>query len=203
VSVTELSAPAYASVALEHVTLRAGKRTVVSDLTWSHAAGRIAWVIGENGAGKSSLLRALVRIDHTVQGTLRWLSARGSSYYAPTMHVSGDVRARDWLRLSHQLHPRGTHTTDRLLPVSATGDKRIRQLSTGEEKRLLLWALLRAPKDAIVLDEPYEHLSAEARSTLSEILRALAQEHVVIVSTNQELPPDSVNDSVLRIDLIE
>ncbi len=83
-----------------------------------------------------------------------------------------------------------------LWPAVAPG-RRIGRLSTGERKRLLLDPVLRRP-GPIVLDEPFEHLSPDARTRLHHHLRERARRALVVVATNEGLDR-AAGDAGLRL----
>lgn len=85
-----------------------------------------------------------------------------------------------------------------LLPNRDLRGTRCGSLSTGEEKRLLLGSILARGRDFLLLDEPYEHLSREARCELGHELARLARQSVVVIATNQDLP-EGVDGPVLRL----
>lgn len=180
---------------LDGVSVRQGRRLVVADLTWAHSAGRIAWLIGENGAGKSSLLRVMAGRARPSAGTVTLRDPAGRTgeriYYKPAMRLPGGVRAREWSRLMDRLAgPGGAEVEGPLaaLRPDVPGDRILGRISTGEAKRTLLEALLRKPVPFVFLDEPYEHLSGRARDALTEALVARARTAVVVVATNQPIP---------------
>lgn len=189
---------------VEGLSVRRGRSVLVRDFTWEHSAGRIAWVVGENGAGKSSLLRALA-------GRLRPLGQVAYSgppgerlrivYYHPGMRLPRGVRVGSWLRLIERLLSGGRGSREiGLAPATLPPGRRAGRLSTGEEKRLLLDAVLQRPAPVAILDEPYEHLSESARARLTGLLEARAREGIVILSTNQDLPREARRGVTVRLD---
>lgn len=146
--------------------------------------GRLAWVTGENGAGKSSLLRALAGRLLPEAGSVGLdPDATVRAYYHPGMALPRDLRVGDWLRL---LGPSKAAEWE-LAPAVGPGVA-IARLSTGECKRLLLTGILSRQAPFTFLDEPYEHLSPDGKATLTRILIERARVGVVVVSTNQEIP---------------
>ena len=178
-------------ISVRAVEIRAGRRRVlVSEFNWQHDAGAIAWLTGENGTGKSSLLRVLAGCRRPTSGTVTWRdNSKRIGYYTPAMQVATDLRVRDWVYLiescSTVMEP--SDAVAQLCP-RVSGYRRFRELSTGEAKRFLLWALLRPMRGPLILDEPYEHLSREAKAALIEVLRLIAVTDVVVVATNQDVP---------------
>ena len=192
-------------LALSNLTVEVGGRAVVRDISFRVHAGTLLWITGENGAGKSSVLRVLAQ-----RGAARGAVAFDQvpklteiAYYSPVMGPPVNTTVRGWLQLNHALleeKQAALSSDDRLLPRVAA-DSRLTRLSTGETKRLLLWSLLRMPRPFTFLDEPYEHLSPAAKARLTEILSMRAAESAVVVATNQEVP-SIANKQVLEIDVI-
>jgi ABC-type multidrug transport system ATPase subunit len=184
---------------LRDLEVLAGMRRVAGPISLVHHTGAVLWLTGENGAGKSTLLRALAqraRYRGTLIGTPR-LRRDALCYYAPTMHFSPCIHVADWLALHRRLQPERHTQTDALLPTRAHGP--IDRLSTGEAKRLALWSVLRPARAYYVLDEPFEHLSPTAKTSLRNIIARLAVHSVVVVATNQEIP-SGIPARVLELD---
>jgi len=163
-------------------------------------------VVGENGSGKSSLLRVLAGLARPAAGRVLRTGGRGDAndrlYYAPEMRLPGRATVADWARLSDALlcATGGAVYEGRLGAGHAKPEHPLGRLSTGEAKRLLLDTLLRRPASFIFLDEPYEHLSPEAKSDLTAILLDRAEQSVIVVATNQGVPREAADGPVLRLD---
>lgn len=182
------------------LTVRRGADAVVSGLAMEARPGRIYWVLGPNGAGKSSLLRVLALLDAPAAGSVRHAPPPGESflYFHSEMTLPPASTAGAWDRLVRSLiSARMDRGRTALWPAVAPG-RTVGRLSTGERKRLLLDAVLRR-RGPLLLDEPYEHLSPDAKRALSEALVARAQTRTVVVATNQ-IPPELVVDAGLRLE---
>lgn len=196
------------AIEVRGVTVRRGDVEVVAGLDWRHTAGSVAWLVGPNGVGKSSLMGVLAGLTTPAAGSVRREIHLGDSvtdvsgdrtrvgFYEPAMSLPPEARAGAFARLSRRL----VADADALVPERELGRKRARHLSTGEEKRLLLGPVLTRGRDFLFLDEPYEHLSAGARATLTALLRELALRSVVVVATNQPLPEEEAGP-VLRLEM--
>ena len=184
----------------QDLTIRNGRRTVLDSFSWSGHPGGITWLVGGNGAGKSSLLRVLAGWQTPAAGSVNWVGLGNARicHLTPAMGAAPDLRVSDFVRFIHD-----TSVSDAidvylqaLMPGSADLTRRFGTLSTGEAKRLLLWGMLQQPSGPLVLDEPYEHLSRDAKAALTDILRRRSVRNVVIVATNQDVP-DAESDSTL------
>lgn len=169
---------------LSSLAVRRGSTRVVHGLSLSIEPGRVFWVVGPNGAGKTSLLRVLAGIDTPAAGAVDREAPPDAPfrYFHSGMALPGWSVVGAWDRLVPRLDPRAGAPTP--LRPDLSPDRWIRRLSTGEHKRLLLDALLRVP-GSLLLDEPYEHLSPEAKNILSTLIRERARTAVVVVVTNQ------------------
>ena len=174
-----------ASLTLDEVTVRRGPNTVVEGLSLEIAPGSVFWVVGPNGAGKTSLLRVVAGLDRPASGSVGRHPNPDAPfrYFHSEMALPGWSTVAAWDRLMDTLASDPGPTTQ--LRPSLQPGRRIRRLSTGERKRLLLDVLLRTP-GSLLLDEPYEHLSPEAKTALSSHLRARAARDLVVVVTNQD-----------------
>ena len=68
---------------LEHVSLKIGERTVLKNISFTIPAGSFIGVIGEGGAGKSSLLKLMTGVLRKTSGTLRFEGKELASNYNP------------------------------------------------------------------------------------------------------------------------
>lgn len=183
------------TLTVDELTISSRRGTLVSSFNWRISEGHVSWLIGENGTGKSSLLRAIAAWQRPQSGRIAWngVASHSVHYYSPSMFIPPDVRVRDWVDYAKAIVPSipSDDLVDRLYPQSAGPTRRFGDLSTGESKRLMLWALLRPLEGPIIFDEPYEHLSREAKRCMTEILRRIARTSIVIVATNQDIPLES------------
>ncbi len=173
-------------IRLDSVTVRRGPNLIVEGLDLEIRPGGVFWIVGPNGAGKSSLLRVMALLDPPAAGRVRRRAAPGAPflYFHSEMALPGSSTVGEWDRLVHRLLPAPEAHTP--LWPAAEGRRGVGRLSTGERKRLLLDALLRRP-GALLLDEPYEHLSPDGKAALTGMLEARARVSVTVVASNQEM----------------
>lgn len=71
-------------------------------------------------------------------------------------------------------------------PLAEAGDRRVAELSGGEQKRLALEALLRGTDDVLLLDEPDNYLDVPGKEWLEDALRS-STKSILFVSHDREL----------------
>jgi ATPase subunit of ABC transporter with duplicated ATPase domains len=185
--------------------IRKGGTTILTDFTWRHQPGEVAWVVGENGAGKSSFLRVLSGRNRPAAGSVSRSGKIGQLsdliYYHPDMGLPDFMTVADWHLFVERVIPAGARypIEPGFLPGGVLPHKRVERLSTGEAKRLALYALLSRDAPFLILDEPFEHLSREGKELLAAHLGRRAATRVVIVATNQEIPAPATGPA-LRYD---
>ena len=153
------------------------------------AGARLA-IIGENGVGKSTLLRCLMDDLQAESGTIKW-AENASLGYCPqdtTAEFESDLNLFDWMsQWRNESHDEQIvrATLGRLLFSSEDFNKVVKVCSGGEKNRLLFGKLILSSPNVMLLDEPTNHLDMEAIEALN-----LALEHyegtLIFVSHDRE-----------------
>ena len=137
--------------------------------------GRRAAIVGDNGQGKTTLLRTLVHSLEPLDGELKWGYGVEIGTYAQHVYTSLDERMTVLEHLEYVSHPDTTHQ-DLLAMAGALlfrDDhirKKIKVLSGGERARLCMAGLLLGTANVLVLDEPGNHLDVETVEALAAAL---------------------------------
>lgn len=182
-----------------------GRKWLVKDATFSVSQGEFLAIIGPNGAGKTKLLEAIVGdrpyagkvsiANHNLyQNPEYWLQHIG---WVPSYNILHDsLRAKQALvqiarlRLpgvaDDVLQRRVCKLLDQLEFPRSRHEALIRELSSGERKRLDLCAELITNPPLLILDEPTTNLDPDAERYLMELLRnrSWGRHQAVIVVTH-------------------
>lgn len=160
--------------ACERLTLAFGSRTLIRSLDWTVRRGERWGIIGENGAGKSSLLRAIAGAGPVADGQARLGAGVTIGFF--DQDASDLPKART--PVQHLIDSCG------LLPEQArgllgtfllSGDDAMRPIGTlsgGERNKVALATLAAQGPNVLMLDEPTNHLDMDSREALAEILKA-------------------------------
>lgn len=150
-------------------------------------------LVGENGAGKTTLLRLLSGELQPDAGSVRWQPAAPRIVLCVQDVESPPEGARS---LPEGATPQGARWRGRL-GLRAEDLERWNTLSPGERKRWQVGAALAMEPDVLLLDEPSNHLDAEARDVLCAALREFSGIGVVVSHQRDLL--EALTDATLRV----
>ena len=159
------------------VTVEAGTRPILRDVTFAVGSGERVALVGPNGAGKSTLLRVLagglapasgrLRVGTTVRSAFLSQELGELPLSARVLEAVEEVARRVVLGKREisaaQLAEEFGFTDRRLWTV--VGD-----LSGGERRRLQLLRLLAAEPNVLLLDEPTNDLDTDTLAALEDLL---------------------------------
>lgn len=193
-----------------------GERLLFAGLAFAVEAGHCLHVAGENGAGKTSLLRILCGLLSPTQGEVRWggedIRRLREDYWqliAYVGHLNGvkdDLTALENVRFAASLagHPAGEEAArGALASVGLAGfeTSQARFLSQGQRRRIALARLFLAREARLwILDEPFTALDVRGVAALSTLIgEQLGRGGIVVLTTHQDVPlPGDVRRLELR-----
>ncbi|MEM9723955.1 MAG: ATP-binding cassette domain-containing protein [Pseudomonadota bacterium] len=169
---------------VEGLAVRAGRRTVLRDVSLCVGAGEIVSLVGPNGGGKSTLLRAVIGAAKPAAGRITRRAATRLGYMPQKMAVDRTLPldAAGFLGLGA---PRAS-AADRIamldrVDVAHSARTQLSDLSGGEMQRVLLArALLRDP-DLLLLDEPTQGLDHRGAARFYRLIEEARRERGLAV----------------------
>ncbi len=196
-------------IGLRHITISAGSRTLLSDVSATLPAGRLCALVGRNGAGKSTLLRALCGLSRPDAGEIlidgKSVAAMSPRRLAMTVAYVNTERIRvpsltcrdvvamgrapytNWIG---RMQAADRAIVDHALSVVGMSDFAARSLSTmsdGECQRVMIARAIAQATPVIMLDEPTSFLDMPGRYELAALLRRLTSEEgkTILFSTHE------------------
>ena len=164
------------------LTLSRGERVLFRDLSLALASGEAVALTGANGAGKTSLLRALAGFIRPDGGSIAFADADPAEARRRHLHwlghldgLKGARRAGDELAFQAAWLGADRHAIAAAVDVLALEpllDLEVRQLSAGQRRRLAFARLIAAPRPIWLLDEPFAPLDARWRAALGLLMQA-------------------------------
>jgi heme exporter protein A len=173
-----------AAVSADGLCLARGERVLFEGLSFSVAAGEALALTGANGAGKTSLLRALAGLIQPRAGEIRFSGGDGplepEEARGRGLHLLGHFdglkpHRTAWEELSFQSVWAGgdeasAREAARALELGPLLDLEVRKLSAGQRRRLALARLIAAPRPVWLLDEPLAPLDTARRARAGELM---------------------------------
>ena len=150
-----------------------GERTLFSGVDLKVAGGERIALIGDNGTGKSTLIKMIMGEEYPDEGRIKLGPSTKIAYLPQIIHF--DVPQRDlvdtMLYSKRDITPQKAR--DRLAAFHFRGEdvfKSVSVLSGGEQSRLRLCMLMDEKINLLVLDEPTNHLDIDSREWLEDAL---------------------------------
>jgi ABC-2 type transport system ATP-binding protein len=188
-------------IEVEDLTKAYGPVTAVDHVSFTVNPGEILGFLGPNGAGKTTTMRILTGYIPATSGTARIsgfdvfedsLEVRRHIGYlpeAPPVYLDMTVEAYlDFvLRIKNVPTDKRRARLDEALQKTGLGDKRhelIKRLSRGYKQRVGLAQALVHDPDVIILDEPTVGLDPKQIIEVRNLIKGLAGDHTIILSTH-------------------
>ena len=188
-------------IEVQHLTKRYGRVTAVNDVTFRVERGEILGFLGPNGAGKTTTMRILTGFMPATEGKAivagfdvfdQPIEAKRRTGYLPeTPPLYPDMTVREYLDFVAKI--KGVLSADRRQRVN-TVMERVRvaemanrlcsKLSKGYKQRVGLGQAIIHNPDVLILDEPTAGLDPKQIIETRELIKELAGDHTIILSTH-------------------
>lgn len=191
-------------IELNAYQVRVGNRLLFQIPDWKIEKGLVYYLLGKNGCGKSTFLRSLMDVsqqDYQLEGksVRQWSAKEIASKIA---YVSSKIVANDYTTVSEFLmmgrYPYGklwTGTTDedltkveyalQLLNLEALREKKLSELSDGQQQLVAIGRAIAQDVDYLLLDEPTAFLDYKNKRWIFDLVHQFASERnmgVIIVT---------------------
>jgi iron complex transport system ATP-binding protein len=207
-------------LSLENVNVARGENVILHDINLSVRKGEHIAILGPNGCGKSTLIKTITCECYPIArpgtrvsifGRERWdlieLKKRLGVVSAelpgrPTLGITGREAVLTGFFSSSTLWPNLVVTEamreraeEVLRTVDALGiaEKRVGEMSAGQQRRVMIGRALAGSADMLLLDEPSNALDLSAQKDLRELLRGLARQGTgILLITHHiaDIPPE-------------
>ncbi|MDR1351124.1 MAG: ABC-F family ATPase [Zoogloeaceae bacterium] len=177
-------------------------KTFFNRASFTINAGEKIAIIGENGVGKSTLLKLLMGELTPATGSIKWAEKARPGYYAQdhAAEFARDVPLTEWIgdyaragaSDANDLETLVRGTLGRLLFSGDEQKKPVKVISGGEQGRMLFGKLMLQKSNVLVMDEPTNHLDMESIEALNTALD-LYKGVLVFVSHDREFVSSLAN----------
>ena len=211
-------------IEIRNISLAFGSNRLITDASAQFSRGNMVALLGRNGTGKSTLLRAMAGLGKVVSGDIvvdgnslsRLSAAERAEYIAFVNTERVDVDAltvRELVGIGRspytnwigRLTAEDNNAVDHAMEVTGVmkfAERRVNTLSDGEAQRAMIARALAQDTPIILLDEPTSFLDLPNRYELCRLLSELAHKEnkCVIFSTHELDIALSLADSIALVD---
>jgi ABC-type multidrug transport system ATPase subunit len=195
------------AISLHNISKFFGRNAALRDVTTSFARGRLYTVLGENGAGKSSLLRLIAGLATASSGSVHVFgtppreSLSRLGYMAHASMLYDEMTALENLRYFAGLY--GIEDASRMeaslaaVSLDPKLERRVGEYSQGMRQRASLARAMVHDPEVLLLDEPFSNLDTSASRDVVALLAKLKRQKTILVVTHQPALLESIHDEVL------
>ena len=179
-------------ITADNLTVRLGRRDILSCLNMHLTEGAIHGIVGINGAGKTTLLRTLYGLLRPTSGSVtrngRPLNRREMALLETEPAFYEGMTGRDLLDLTAHYHP-SSDPEPYLRLFALPADEPVDNWSTGMKRKLALSSVLMQRKEVVLLDEPFNGLDMESLYVTRQLLSRRRAEGATLVVTSHLMEP--------------
>ncbi|HAS47059.1 MAG TPA: hypothetical protein DCS93_41630 [Microscillaceae bacterium] len=160
---------------------------VIENLSLNLIPGKIHGIVGLNGSGKTTFLKALYGSIPSIGGSVHWegkpVKSKQMAFLETHNFFYHKITGQEYLRLFQMKNPAfDIEQWNRLFDLPL--NKLVDNYSTGMKKKLAFLGILALDRPILILDEPYNGVDVESYSKIQIILRKLAHQGKTILITS-------------------
>ena len=184
------------------LTLVRGERCLFEGLSFALGPGAALLLEGENGSGKTSLLKAIAGMLDLESGEVLWGGqpiravrqefCREVVWMAHRVGLKADLTLLENLRFESTLRPASMDKLDEVLERLALTRLRrlpLRSLSAGQQRRVALARMVLSAAELWLMDEPFTNLDRAGRDLVMDIVNEhLSTGGMCVMAAHQDVP---------------
>lgn len=190
---------------IDHISKSYGDKKIISDFTYYTIRNERIGIIGENGCGKTTLLRIILGLEPADSGTVTIGETIKIGYFSQMVEdMNPEERVIDYVKNVAEYIRTSKGTTsasqmcERFLFGPETQYNPIGKLSGGERRRLYLLKVLMGAPNVLILDEPTNDLDITTLAILEDYLDAF--EGIVITVSHDRYFLDRVVNRIFAFE---
>ena len=168
---------------IEQLTLSYGNVIALKNVSMEINRGEVVTIVGPNGSGKTSLLKAIIGAVHPVEGSISVKPGLKIGYVPQRLNLDPTlpISVGRFMRLTERLDRSTCESYLKKAGVAGLIDQQMSELSGGQFQRVLLARALLGNPDILILDEATSSLDTESESKVQGALKQLTKNKTTLV----------------------
>ncbi|MGM0498126.1 MAG: ATP-binding cassette domain-containing protein [Bacteroidota bacterium] len=200
-------------VNIQHLDFAYPKQSMLfKELSLKLQPGNIYGLLGENGAGKTSLLKLIsgllypdsgVCLVHSYEANKRIPQMLSEIYMIPEEFDFSPIYIDEFVKINGAFYPRFNYQQflEYMKEFNMETQQKLSRLSYGQKKKVLLSFGLATNAKLIILDEPTNGLDIPSKSQFRKVLASsISEDQSYIISTHQVRDMESLIDPIVVLD---
>ena len=206
-------------ITIEHLTAGYDNRAQVVDVNLWVKQCDFVGIVGPNGGGKTTLLKAMLKLIQPMEGSVRYWhngveTENISIGYLPQYNnidrefpilveevVLQGLNSQKGLfsRFTRQHHDKVAEALDRL-HIADLAKRHIKALSGGQLQRVLLARAIVSEPDVLVLDEPNTYIDRQSEDMMVEMVSEMAKTRAVVMVNHNVPELERIAKTIVEVD---
>lgn len=170
------------SLRFENVAQIRGEKTLFENLSFALKSGDMFWLQGDNGIGKTSILRLAAGLSSPTTGTIHWQNPESCqarhvlAYQGHQDALTPNLKLQDELKFWAELYDYDNGIENLLAKTGLQEQSNVptQSLSAGQKRRAALARLLMSQKPLWIMDEPLAAMDATGKKLVYDLM----EEHI-------------------------
>ena len=202
-------------IKVDHLHLGYDNQEVINDLSFDIQQGDFITVLGQNGTGKSTLIKGLLGLIKPMEGQINYYMNEREIGYMPQetkvdrhfpasvyeIVLSGALNRVGYRPFFNNKEKKLALECLRTLHIENLKNRSFGELSGGQRQKVLLARALCATRECLVLDEPSNNLDYDSKEEFYAVLKELHQKGLTIIMITHDLASHEViGNKILHLD---
>lgn len=201
-------------IEIKNLSFKYGRKLVLSDITMTLEPGKIYGLLGENGVGKTTLLKIISGLQKPHEGYCsvfnetpfsRTPSFLSRIFYLPEdlEFIQLDITLKQFVDLNSPFYPKFDKSKCKSIisDFDIEPDKKLNKMSHGQTKKAAIAFALSTNADLLLMDEPSNGLDIPSKTMFRKVMADYCHDETcAIISTHQVRDLENLIDPIIILD---
>lgn len=201
-------------IEIQNLSFKYGKKSVLNNITMNLEAGKIYGLLGENGVGKTTLLKIMGGLQRPYEGTCiinnenpfnRTPSFLSNMFYLPEdlEFIQLDITLKQFVELNAPFYPKFDNDKYNAIikDFDVDENKKLSKMSHGQTKKAAITFALSTNADLLLMDEPSNGLDIPSKTIFRQVMAQYCHDNTcAVISTHQVRDLENLIDPIIILD---